>query len=52
MWPLETPRHRCEDKIKMDVKVIGWDGLKWIHLAHDTVQWQALVKMAINHCIP
>jgi hypothetical protein len=49
MWTLDTPRHRCEDNIKTDVKVIGWDGINWIH---DTVQQQALVNMVINHWIP
>ena len=24
-------------------------GMEWIHLAHDSVQSQALVKMLINH---
>jgi hypothetical protein len=24
--PLERPRHRCKDGIKMDVREIGWGG--------------------------
>jgi hypothetical protein len=28
------PRHRCDDKIKMDLKETGWKGVDSIHLAH------------------
>jgi hypothetical protein len=31
--PLERPRQRCEDGIKMDLGEIVWGGVKWIHLA-------------------
>jgi hypothetical protein len=31
--PLERPRHRWEDGIKMDLEEIGWGGVEWIHLA-------------------
>jgi hypothetical protein len=30
--PLERPRHRWEDEIKMDLREIGWGGVEWIHL--------------------
>jgi hypothetical protein len=33
--PLERPRHRREDAIKMDLKEMGWEGVDWIHLAQD-----------------
>jgi hypothetical protein len=23
--PLETPRHGCEDNIKMDLREVGWE---------------------------
>jgi hypothetical protein len=35
--PLGGPRHRWEDNIKMDLKVIGMDGANWIQLAQDRV---------------
>jgi hypothetical protein len=38
--PLERPRHRWEDNIKMDLGEIGWGGIDWIH--------PSLVNMAIN----
>jgi hypothetical protein len=33
--PLESPRRRWEDGIKMDLKETGSWGLKWIHLAQN-----------------
>jgi hypothetical protein len=30
--PLVTPRHRLEDKIRMDLKEIVWEGMDWIDL--------------------
>jgi hypothetical protein len=31
--PLERPRRRWEDGIKMDHWEIGWESVEWIHLA-------------------
>jgi hypothetical protein len=28
------------DKIEMDVREIGWDGIDWIHLARDRDKWR------------
>jgi hypothetical protein len=28
--PLERPRHRWEDGIRMDLREIGWGGVDWI----------------------
>jgi len=36
--PLERPRHRLKDNIKLDLREIGIDGENWIQLAHDRVQ--------------
>jgi hypothetical protein len=33
--PLERPRCRSVDNIKMDLRELGWDGLDWIELAQD-----------------
>jgi hypothetical protein len=30
--PLERPRRRWENGIKMDLREIGWGGVEWIHL--------------------
>jgi hypothetical protein len=31
--PLGRPRHRWEDRIKIDLRVLGWCGRDWINLA-------------------
>jgi hypothetical protein len=46
--PLERPRHRWEDGIKMDLEEIGWGGVEWIHLAQDRDRWRALVNAVMN----
>jgi hypothetical protein len=30
--PLERPRHRWVENIKLDLREIGWDGMGWIGL--------------------
>jgi hypothetical protein len=46
--PLERPRHRREEGIKMDLREIGWGCVEWIHLAHDRDRWRALVNAVMN----
>jgi hypothetical protein len=36
--PLGSPRHRWEDNIRMDLRVISIDGANWIQLAQDRVR--------------
>jgi hypothetical protein len=31
--PLGRPKRRWEDWIRMDLRVVGWGGVEWIHLA-------------------
>jgi hypothetical protein len=38
------PRRRWEENIKMGVREIGIDGVNWIQLAQDRVQWRACVN--------
>jgi hypothetical protein len=33
--PLGRPRCRCVDNNKIDLRVIGWDGMDWINLAEE-----------------
>jgi hypothetical protein len=40
--PCDRPWHRWEDNIRMALREIGWEGVKWIHLAQDKDHWQAL----------
>jgi hypothetical protein len=32
---IRSPRHRLEDNINIDLRVIGLYGIYWIHLAQD-----------------
>jgi hypothetical protein len=36
--PLERPRHRWENNIKLNLTEMGIDGANWIQLAQDRVQ--------------
>jgi hypothetical protein len=45
--PLERPRHRRENGIKMDLRENCWGG-EWIHLAQDRDHWWALVNAVMN----
>ncbi|KAJ4426318.1 hypothetical protein ANN_27132 [Periplaneta americana] len=46
--PLERPRRRWEDNIKMDLREVGYDGRDWINLAQDRDQWRAYVRATMN----
>jgi hypothetical protein len=50
--PLERPRRRWEDNIRMDFRDIGWGGMDWINLAQDRDQWRALVNTVMNLRVP
>jgi hypothetical protein len=50
--PLRRPRHRWVDNIKIDLRVIGWDGMDWIDLAQDRDQWRALLNTLMNFRVP
>jgi hypothetical protein len=50
--PLERPRRRWMDNIKMDLREIGWGGMDCIDLAHDREQWTALVNKVMNLRVP
>jgi hypothetical protein len=45
--PLERPRRRWKNWMKMDLREIGW-GVEWIHLAQDRDHWRALVNAVMN----
>ncbi|KAJ4439175.1 hypothetical protein ANN_15134 [Periplaneta americana] len=46
--PLERPRRRWEDNIKMDMREVRYDDREWINLAQDRDQWRAYVRAAMN----
>jgi hypothetical protein len=50
--PLGRPRRRWKDNIKIDLREMGKDGVNWIHLAQDKVQWRAFVSTVMNLRVP
>jgi hypothetical protein len=50
--PLERPRHRWVDNIKIDLREVGWDGIDWIDLVQDRDQWRALMNTVMNLQVP
>jgi hypothetical protein len=46
--PLGRLRRRWEDNNRMDLREIGWEGVDWMHLAHDRDQWRAVVNTVMN----
>jgi hypothetical protein len=49
---LGRPRSRWVDNIKINLREIEWDGMDWIDLAQDRVQWRTLVNMVMNLRVP
>ena len=41
--PLGSPRSRCEDYIRMDLREVGCNPGEWMDLAEDRDQWRAYV---------
>ena len=50
--PLERPRRRWEDNIKMDLQEAGCWGMDWMELAQYRDRWRALVSTVMNFRVP
>jgi len=50
--PFGRPRSRWEDNIRMDLRIIRWEVVYWIHLVQDRDQWRALVNTLLNLRFP
>jgi hypothetical protein len=50
--PPRRPRRRWVDNIKIDVRMIVWDGMDWIDRAKVRDQWSALVNTVMNIRVP
>jgi hypothetical protein len=46
--PLERPRRKWEDNIKMNLREIGWGGIYWTYLAQERERWRAVVNTVMN----
>jgi hypothetical protein len=46
--PLQRPRCRWVDNIRMDLVEVGWGDVDWIGLAQDRNRWRALVNSVLN----
>jgi hypothetical protein len=49
--PLDRPRRRWEDNIKMDLQHVGL-GMDWIELTQDRDRWWAFVNAVMNLRVP
>ena len=50
--PLERPRRRWEDNIKMDLQEVECKGMDWIELAQHRDRWWTLVNVVMNLRVP
>ena len=50
--PLERPRRRCVDNIRMDLQELGCEYVNWIGLAQDRDRWRTLVSAVMNLRVP
>ena len=46
--PLERPRHRWVDNIRMDLQEVGCGYMDWIGLAQDRESWRTFVCAVMN----
>ena len=49
--PLETPRRRLQDNIKMDTEDVGWEVLDWVYVVQDGNMWRALVNAIMKFLV-
>ena len=50
--PLERPRRRWEDNVRMDLEEISINAGNWVDSAQDRNYWRALVNAALNLRVP
>jgi hypothetical protein len=53
-WESQKERDNWEDQdsIKMDLRVIKWDGVDWIDMAQDRDQSRAVGNTVLNRWVP
>jgi hypothetical protein len=50
--PLERPRRRWEDNMKLHLQEMGCGGMDWIELVHDGDRWRELVNAVMILRVP
>ena len=50
--PLERPRRRWVDNIRMDFQEVGCGYVDWIGLAQDRDRWRTLLSAVMNLRVP
>ena len=50
--PLERPRHRWVDNIRMDLQDVGCGHVDWTGLAQDRDRWRTLDSAVMNLRVP
>jgi hypothetical protein len=48
MRPRGRSKSRWDDNIKMDLKELQLEGVNWIHLSQDRIQWRVLVNSVLK----
>jgi hypothetical protein len=52
MMEISRPRRRRDDEIKIYLRDIRWEGVRWINLVRDSVQWRAFMYTTMYFRIP
>ena len=50
--PLERPKRKWKEDIKMDLRLVGYRGMDWIGLTEDRNRWLACFNAVMNLRIP
>jgi hypothetical protein len=46
--PRGRTRRRCKDNVRINLRLIVWEGVDCTHLTQDRDQWRALVNTVMN----
>jgi hypothetical protein len=50
--PLGTPRLRWEDNVKIDLQLVGCEGMEWIVPFYDRYRCWTLINVVMNLGVP